>query len=221
MQTQLDSLQTKIEEARGKLPENTRMSIDAVDWKNVILGMRESKGYTFEQLGDLETETELLLCGLLPPEDYPKELASRMGIPRAQADELVQEMNNLAFSRIREELIKRTKGENAFSEQHSQNKNDAQILRSAGIEILPDNRPINQAKPDLTRPELSAGVKSSGEAKSTPTITTSQMLAQKFSGSFQIPSTKTEYTVPNVSKPQNSDLVPKKPGVDPYRETPE
>ncbi len=98
--------QIKIDEARRNLSEETRQAIDAIPWKLVILALRAERGYSFSQLDDLEIETELLLCGLLDPEDYPKELAKRMNISRAQADALVSEMNEKVFKRIREELIK-------------------------------------------------------------------------------------------------------------------
>ena len=65
-------LKIKIEQAKRKLPFETVNAIDAVDWKAAILELRAKKGYNFEQLGDLETETELLLAGLVSPEDYPK-----------------------------------------------------------------------------------------------------------------------------------------------------
>ena len=70
----VDLLQIKIEKARAELSEESRQAIDAINWKNVIVGLRAEKGYSFTQLEDLELETELLLCGLLNPEDYPKEL---------------------------------------------------------------------------------------------------------------------------------------------------
>ena len=104
----LDLLQIKIDKARGELPPETRAAIDAVDWKATILQMREKKGYTFEQLGDLELETELLLAGLVSAEDYPKELEKRMKIPKTQVDALVSDMNELVLKKIREEFIKRT-----------------------------------------------------------------------------------------------------------------
>ena len=118
--TTVDLLQIKIEEAKRDLPIDTVNAIAAVDWKAAILGMRNKYGYTFEQLGDLEIETELLLCGLLPPEDYPKELSGRMGIPRTQADELVKDMNELVFKKIREELIKNTERKRIFSEREAE-----------------------------------------------------------------------------------------------------
>ena len=64
MDDTIDLLQIKIDQAKAQLPKNTLQAIDAVPWQARILKLREEKGYTFEQLGDLEIETELLLCGL-------------------------------------------------------------------------------------------------------------------------------------------------------------
>src|SRR3989338_4976303 len=115
MDDTIDTLKIKIDAARRNLSEETKVAIEAVPWKIAILGMREKKGYSFEQLGDLEIETELLLCGLLNPQDYPKELEKRMGISRAQADDLVNEMNEVVFRKIREELIKNTERKRIFA----------------------------------------------------------------------------------------------------------
>jgi hypothetical protein len=212
-----DSLQIKIDKARMALPAETRQAIDAVDWKNAVLGMRKSKGYTFEQLGDLETETELLLCGLLNPEDYPKELESRLGITKVKVNELVEEMNQLVFIKIREELIKITEQkQNSVSSEKSLNfstepaknsssnkinQNEKSVLDSAGIKII---------DPDLNKLEISAPKKP--ELKSNP------ILDQKLSNSFQIPTVKTEHTIENISKPAPSSYPPK---ADPYRLPPE
>ncbi len=80
-----DLLQIKIEQAKARLPKETLEAIESVDWQAIILSLREKKGYNFEQLGDLETETELLLCGLLNPKDYPGELERRMRISKTEA----------------------------------------------------------------------------------------------------------------------------------------
>lgn len=109
---ELDMLQVKINRAQEELPQETRRAINSVDWRAYILSLREKKGYSFEQLEDLELETELLLCGLLSPENYPTELEARMKIPKPQVDLLVSEMNEFVFKKIKDELIRNTeKGE--------------------------------------------------------------------------------------------------------------
>lgn len=210
MDNTVDLLQIKIEQAKAKLPIETLNAIAAVDWQAVILGMREKKGYSFEQLGDLEVETELLLCGLLSPENYSKELEKRMKISKAQANELVNEMNDLVFKRIKEELIKNTERKKIFRKSE---KSDIQVLKSAGIEII--------TKPDLTLPELKAGEKTEVPARiATQSVAGGHpILAQKLSSSFQVPSTKTEHTLNNISKTIPPSSYP--PKADPYRLSPD
>src|ERR1035437_6503157 len=110
----IDLLQIKIENAKKQLSDETLNAIAAVAWQAEIIKMRETKGYTFEQLGDLELETELLLCGLVSPKDYPGALEKRMGTCRGSQHELVEEMNKLVFSKIKEELIKSTERKKMF-----------------------------------------------------------------------------------------------------------
>ena len=193
MNTTVDLLQIKIEKARAELSEESRQAIDAINWKNVIVGLRAEKGYSFTQLEDLELETELLLCGLLNPEDYPKELEKRMGIPRPKIDELVNEMNEKVFKKIREELTKnierkKTSEEKMAEEQPLEIESREEILKH------------------IENPEK------------TPSI-----LEQKLSGSFQIPKTETEHTLENITKNNNTGdgTVKNLSKVDPYREIPE
>lgn len=107
-------LQIKIDRARDALPKATRKAIDSIDWRAFILSLREKKGYSFEQLENLELETELLLCGLLDPRDYPKTLEEELKLPKAQIDLLVEEMNKAVFEKIKNELVKNTEKESVF-----------------------------------------------------------------------------------------------------------
>lgn len=186
----IDLLQIKIDEAKAQLQKETQNAINAVDYKAVILEMRKEKGYTFEQLGDLETETELLLCGLVNPEDYPKELENRMYLSKTEVNELVKEMNEKVFAKIKENLVKEIEGK-------TEEKTNTQILNSAGIKIIPEKKELTTLPP---------------------------ILAQKLSGSLQVPMVKTKHSLENITKiniptPQNTKV--NKPAIDPYREIPE
>ncbi len=199
-----DLLQIKIEKAKAQLSPDTVNAISAVPWQAEILKMRETKGYSFEQLGDLETETELLLCGLLSPENYPKELKSRMRISETQANDLVKEMNEQVFSKIKEELIKISERKNIIQETE---KTDAQVLREHGIEII---------QPDLTIPELNSPLRSD-LGQTTPEVGNKihPIMADKLSGPVQTPAVKTEHSVENLTKTDAVKTYPK--GSDPYR----
>jgi len=225
----VDLLQIKIERAKAELSNDTLNAINAVDWKTAILKMREKNGYSFEQLGALETETELVLCGLLNPKDYPKELENRMGVSKARAMELVQEMNNEVFNKIKEELIKNTERKSIFAAknpvretpiqnglitpkpiENKEEKLNTQAFGEHGIEIINEK----EKKETLPVPEKLEII-----GKVQPSI-----LTQKFSGPVSIPSTKTEHTLPNLSGssiPTPPKVEATKPAVDPYREIPE
>jgi len=216
----IDLLQIKIEKAKSELPEDTQNAINAVDWKAVIMEMRQKKGYSFEQLGDLELETELLLCGLLDPRDYPRELENRMEISRREADELVGDMNKLVFTKIREELIRNTERKKIFEGKKKpevkngatvagwplMNKGETHVLNEAGIDILPSPVPADTSK------------------KTDP-------LGQKFSTVVQNQMVKTEHSPENLTPAKNAgsplgtdekNLAPAYPnGTDPYRLPPE
>ncbi len=202
------SLKIKIEDARGQLPKEAKQAIDAVDWKSVVLGMKEKKGYSLEQLEELENATDFLLCGLLSPENYPKELENKMKIPQDKANELVNEMNELVFKRIREEMIKISEKNKVKEtvipldkEEIEGFESENKVLETAGIKIIKENEPV--------KPQFS--------------------VASKLATSFQIPTAKTNYTATTgggISKINTSPSLPVSnagtgiPQVDPYREMP-
>jgi hypothetical protein len=179
--------------------------------------MKENKGYTVEQLEDLEIETELLLCGLLGMEDYPKQLEKRLHISQAQANDLLNDMNTLVFSKIKDELIKNLEQKNASMEKRVEEKGVAEKPKIQYLkEISKTAYALN--KPNLSIPELKTGDKEN----TTETEKARPVLAQKMSGSFQIPSVKTEHTLDNITKTDTiTNDTRKETKIDPYREIPE
>lgn len=223
MQDIVDLLQIKIEKAKTHLSEDTLNAIASVPWQATILQMRETKGYSFDQLSNLEMETELVLCGLLAPEDYPKELESRMKITKGATNDLVNEMNNLVFSKIREELIKSTERKKIFAQKNpntetpisneaeKERENTKQVLNTHGIEIINGSeKPARENKETLPVPEK---LELEGDV-------IHPMLIQKLSSSVQIPSVKTEHTLENITK-TNTPPTSYPQNADPYRLPPE
>ncbi|OGI63206.1 hypothetical protein A2818_00150 [Candidatus Nomurabacteria bacterium RIFCSPHIGHO2_01_FULL_40_12] len=204
----IDPLQIKIEQAKAKMSEDAVNAISAVDWKAAILTLREKKGYTFEQLGDMELATELLLCGLITPKNYPKELEKQMKIPGREVSELVNLMNDMVFKKIREELIKNAERKKVFSK-----KTDMPINVKKSDEFIAKKVPTPRVVPDKVHP----------------------ILAQKLTGPLQNPTVNTEHSLNNISKPvrsasstadaggTNPPSIPPSytKGKDPYRLSPE
>jgi hypothetical protein len=210
-----DLLQVRIEKAKAELPAETANAIAAVDWKAAIIGMRAKRGYTFEQLGDLELETELLLAGLTSPENYPKELSNRMKITSAEANDLVNEMNIDVFAKIREELIKNVERKKMFEKSEAaktnieperpdipitavEEKNTSQVLKSAGIEIVQKKEPPAETDPAHMLPATEDREYLLKKIEKPETV--HPLIAQKFAGAMQIPMVQTEYSLNNITK---------------------
>lgn len=225
----LDLLQIKITNARKTMPQESLNAIDAVDWRKVILDMKERKGYTFEQLGDLEIETELLLCGLINPLNYPKELENRMKISAEEAKMLVNEMNEFVFKKVRALLVKNIEETKLSAPPTIRAKilnNDDTMLKDMGIEInkTEEKRDILEITPASERNLEGAGemlkdIENPNLIKKAPA---ESMLAQKLGGSFKMPGKQTDYTINNISK-KEVEVVAKAPlpNIDPYRINPE
>ncbi|MFA7000204.1 MAG: hypothetical protein WC241_03765 [Candidatus Paceibacterota bacterium] len=105
-----DTLEIQIAKAKALLSQDSRNAIDAVNWRGAIEVM--GKKYSAIQLETLETETELLLCGLVNTIDFPKELEARMKIPKVEVSMLLNEMDRLIFKKMQEELEKRLDNSN-------------------------------------------------------------------------------------------------------------
>lgn len=222
-----DALQIKIQNARAELPEETRNAIDAVDWKSVIIELRAKKGYTFEQLGDLETETELLLCGLLSPGDYPKELENRLKISKDEASKLTDEMNDLVFRKIQVEMIKNIERKKIFTDKEAamqlektEDLADAENLPKTSTTTNPT--PPQNILEKVPAPNMD---EEKEEIKVPEKVVPIQLLTQKMSASsLQALPVKREYSPDNLSKTGAEDpIIVKKdlPRVDPYRELPQ
>ena len=108
MDKQIDQLEIEISKAKEKLSQKSREAIDAVNWKQIISGMNIK--FNSEQLGDLETETELLLYGLTATENFPRELENRLKISKNEVVLLINELDRLIFKKIQLELENRLKG---------------------------------------------------------------------------------------------------------------
>lgn len=109
-----DNLQLDILQARADLSPLTKKAIDAIDWRKTISQM--NKKYSPEQLKVLEKKTELLLCGLLKTDDYPRELGLEMNISKENVVSLITEMDILVFEKIQDELEKELEKEDIITE---------------------------------------------------------------------------------------------------------
>jgi len=234
MDNTIKILEEKIQNAKNALPKEAIEAINSVDWKNVVVSMREKRKYRFEQIEILGTEVEKLLYGLLNPIDFSKDLEFKMHLSKTEVGSLINELNDVIFRKIREELTRRinenkmktpTDTYNPIKEEITPKENE--VFKNAGVEItpnvseniVPEKKIEGEAEllnkiehPDLIQKEIS---------KPTTSSMTSISL-QKLTNSFKIPTVNTDHSENKVQKTETQPTAKVSlPNVDPYREAAE
>lgn len=197
-----DKLEKIIKERFEALPESIQEIILSSNYEDKLLEVSKKYNLNVEQMGKLELQTTMILMGLGHPDNFQAELTKDLDIDAEKVRQIVKEINDGIFAKIREllKLMNTPPGEEPRLDDEVPAPS-TEILKAAGV---------SAPAPDLSKPELPSGI-----------------LAQKFSGSFQIPSTKTEYTIPGVSSTPAEKQEPPAPQqtyppkADPYREPPE
>lgn len=233
MEKTIDELQIIINEARVQLSKESGEAIDSVDWKLTVLGMNQK--YNPEQLENLKTETELLLSGILNPQDYPIELENRMKIPKTEVVSLINELDKLIFKKIQEQLEKIIDGKenvpvstpiNGNGEKTITNDELRPIKENVEDEVpLPpyakiitnDQLPITDEKKVITDyklPMTNDGISNKEETpKENPIVVNKPDEELKY-----IPKNVFEDKMKSVTTSEHATTDHSKPRVDPYRE---
>ena len=192
---------------------------------------------------------QLLLCGLTNPADYPKELETRMKISPAEANELVNIMNERVFLKIRQELIKISERKKIFAQKNSPLEEYPEVLPQGEVDIHPGASDTPQEGNSDIKVLDSAGIKMTAttpmplrtmdlrheipaenreevlkKIENPNLIPPHPILAQKLSDSFKTKVVQTNHSLKNLEPhlAQNGAAPnSSKPPIDPYREIPE
>jgi len=204
----LEEIQKKFE----GLPEDLRWAIMAANVDEKITQIGKDNNLTVEQMGQLSLETHMVMFGFVHPDQFEASVKGSLQLPDDKNKKIVNEINEKILKDIREKLM------SLYGKQEE--KKEDEILNNAGIEInkepvnIPDGLATGKGKADdrdkmiseVENPETIA--KEMQNKKIMESITT-----QKLSGSFQIPNTKTEYSLNNMSKTSKTPEGPKDIGV--------
>ncbi|MES2416352.1 MAG: hypothetical protein V4504_01495 [Patescibacteria group bacterium] len=230
--TILKPIQNELIDTFKKNDSETNEAIDLIDWKQAILDIKTKYNFNLEQLEELERETKLIFSGSTNPENFKKEIQEKMRLSGEEASQITNEMNEKVFKKIRDEFAKimalqNTKNQNTTKE-IIQNKQDTDVLKQAGIEVLSEKTQNENSEniSDRDRSDMLQKVEHPELIEKIPTLT-----LQKLSGAFNLPEAKTEYSIENITKDTEkkniSNIVPVKkdvpktgeglPKIDPYR----
>jgi hypothetical protein len=205
----LEEIQKKFE----SLPEDLRWAIMAANVDEKITQIGKDNNLTVEQMGQLSLETHMVMFGFTHPDKFEASVKASLQLPDEKNKTIVNKINETILKDIREKLM------SLYGKQEE--KNNDEILNKAGIEI-------NKEEPISTSDGLATGAgKADNRDEMIKKVEDPELIAkeiqnkkimqsisaQKLSGSFQIPNTKTEYSLNNMSKSAKTPEGPKDTGV--------
>ncbi|MEI6581087.1 MAG: hypothetical protein WCO07_02865 [bacterium] len=179
MEITLEEIQKKF----ASLPEDLRWAIMAAKVDEKVTAIGQMHGLNIEQLGQLSLETHMVMLGYTHPDKFEESLKGSMGLPDEKNREIVMEINNKILKDIREKLVSLRKKEDAESKEEKRTPLEETIIEN-------NNEPEDKTK-DLSLEKERQNKK-----------IMESISFQKLSGSFQAPTTKTEYSLNNLSKNQ-------------------
>ncbi len=190
MEITLEEIQKKFE----GLPEDLKWAIMAANVDENIIGIGQAQSLNIEQMGKLSLETHKVMLGFTPPDKFEEAIKNIMKLGDEKTRAVVSAVNEKILKEIRSKMpgnpSNMPKVGGLPSDTEEEKKNNAQILNSAGIEIIP--------------------AKNASEEKFKKDI--DSILTQKLSASVQNPMARTEHTLDNITKnPSTSPVAPKVP----------
>ncbi|MCE9549391.1 hypothetical protein K8Q98_03290 [Candidatus Nomurabacteria bacterium] len=114
-----------IREQMEKLPPEIRELFLMPDLGEKIIAIGKKNTLNVEQMGSLETETYLVMLGLVRPEEFESELKSNLKIDELKAKNIITDVNLQILSGIREKLEKL----------HEKKEGDAPLTESEELEM--------------------------------------------------------------------------------------
>lgn len=193
------------EEIRKKfesLPEDLQWAIMGANVDDNVINIGQTEKLNVEQMDILALEIHKVMLGFTHPDKFEETLKSSLKFDDGKTRSIVNAVNEKILKGIREKMMAGYKDVSKTEE--TEEKKDAQILNSAGIEIVPEKLELN-----------------------TPKEEGHQILAQKLSGFSKNEVIKTEHTLENITKLSEAPTTPTASpkaypnNADPYRMKPE
>ena len=224
----------ELSEAYKKLSPEIKEALLSIETAEIINNIGKKYNLHIDQIGELGTETGLIMLGLTHPTEFVSNLTKKLGVDRIVASQIAPDINDQVFLKIRESL-KNTHKEPAKAESEEtepthptrdalleaiqnpegiKKKTETPRRQSSGeIPLVEIKNPYQPAKPEMGRdfpvvapvPSQTFRDPTSDEKRSDLGTSTPDILTQKMTGEVSLP--KVETTVMTTAKK-----------IDPYKE---
>ena len=96
----------QLKEKYQNLPQDLRDAIFSVDSANVIRQTGGKYNLMIDKIGELADETGMVMLGATHPKEFIPNLENRLGVSKATARKIAEEINSQIFAKVRESLKK-------------------------------------------------------------------------------------------------------------------
>lgn len=140
----MDENQKKlIQEQMQKIPPEVREAIEKSDWERIVFNVGRAHKMHVDDIDVLSIETILTMIGLEHPKDFPVNVQKGTGMSDDLLMDVIDEINEKLFSKIREALKVHYEKQSAGEIMDTGEKDE---LFHAGITLDDDHKPVNEKK---------------------------------------------------------------------------
>jgi hypothetical protein len=159
METNDPEIQAKIKERMAQLPQVVQDAITSADVQKQMRSVSQNHQLHVDQWGILENEVQLTLLGFANSADLPKNLQNELDVSAEEAEKLANDINDIVFEPIRQELERQLEHPDAQEKQVSTTEAaGAEILagEKAGSSVVPATPPAPKPTEKAVRTPISS-----------------------------------------------------------------
>jgi|APSaa5957512622_1039677.scaffolds.fasta_scaffold113565_1 hypothetical protein len=106
---QENNFEQLIQEELNKLPKYVRESLSFVKWLDTLQKVTQENHVHIDQVGEVRTETLLVLLGLIDSVEYVGKISEILDIKGDTLSKFITDVNERVFTPVRDEILKRRK----------------------------------------------------------------------------------------------------------------
>lgn len=166
-----------LEKKLEELPVYVKEAVNKSNYGEELFKIAKAKGLSITEIGELEKITTDLIDGKLSPDKLESTVEGILRFDKDKSTALVSEINEKILKNIRRNMMSASEPVSTHAPKYTKPESSEEIFKKAGMEIL----------------------------QSTPELKSGTISESKLAEPFKIPSTKTEYSIANMSKNTQAD----------------
>ena len=100
--------QNLIKEKMDSLPPEFKKALASIEWGKIVQEIGKKNNIHVDKIGDLQTETMMLLMGVTHPGDYQAEVEKALGLPEGGGVGILNDINEKILLPIRKKVMEAT-----------------------------------------------------------------------------------------------------------------